>query len=79
VSKEAITNEQSRYTGNIWHKTTKDDKKIPKKESKVNNPETKATLGTRHIRKTTKNEEYKIQRHRKHRTQDTEQIQKKSQ
>jgi hypothetical protein len=42
----------------------------------VNNPETKATLGTRHIRKTTKNEEYKIQRHRKHRTQDTEQIQK---
>ena len=50
----AIKNGQSRDIGNIEHKTQKG-------KSRMDNPETQATLGTRHRRG---NQEWTIQRHR---------------
>ena len=58
----AIKNGQSRDIGNIEHKTQKG-------KSRMDNPETQATLGTRHRRG---NQEWTIQRHRQHWALDTE-------
>jgi hypothetical protein len=58
----AIRNGQSRDIGNIGHHTQKGP-------SRMDNPETQATLGTRHRRG---NQEWTIQRHRQHWALDTE-------
>ena len=52
----AIKNGQSRDTGNIGHQTRKG-------KSRMENPGTQTTLGTRHKRGT---QEWTIQRHRQH-------------
>jgi hypothetical protein len=58
----AIKNRKSRDTGNIGHYTEK-------RQSRMDNPETYATLFTRHRRG---NQKWTIQRHRQHWALDTE-------
>ena len=58
----AIRNGQSRDIDNIGHHTQKG-------QSRMDNPETQAKLGTRHRRG---NQEWTIQRHRQHLALDTE-------
>jgi hypothetical protein len=58
----AIKNGQSRDTGNIGHQTQKG-------QSRIDNLEIQAKLGTRHRRG---NQEWTIQRHRQHWALDTE-------